>query len=75
MISINHTIELHQGDMAYYVTFVRDVNGRWHADVTLPDASRWSFGQEQFGPFHPCKQHAERLIWAACGMVNSGKPV
>ena len=35
MTSVCHTIELHAGDVAYAVKFVRDVNGRWHAEVEL----------------------------------------
>lgn len=73
MTSVCHTIEFHAGDTAYTVQFVRDVNGRWHAEVELPDASKWGFDQEKFGPFHPCDQHAERLIWVARGLVNSGR--
>lgn len=73
MTSVCHTIELHAGDVAYWVTFVRDVSGKWHAEVLLPDASQWGFRQDEFGPFHPCDQHAERLIWVAKGMVNSGR--
>lgn len=73
MTSVVHTIELHAGEVAYWVRFVRDAVGKWHAEVELPDSSKWGFGQEKFGPFHPCDQHAERLVWAAKGMVNSGK--
>ena len=73
MTSVRHTIELHAKDVPYWVTFVRDVDGHWHAEVLLPDASSWHFSQEKFGPFHPCDQHAERLLWAAKGMVNSGR--
>lgn len=73
MTSVIHTIELHAGDTAYWVTFTRDVVGKWHAEVLLPDASKWAFTQDKFGPFHPCDQHAERLVWVAKGMVNSGR--
>lgn len=73
MTSVKHVIDLHLKDLAYSVEFVRDVNGKWHATVMLPDASQWSFRQEQIGPFHPCDQHAKRLTWVAIGMVNSGK--
>ncbi len=73
MTSVRHLIELHMADVAYSVAFVRDAVGKWHAEVTLPDGSQWPFRQDDFGPFHPCDQHAERLVWVAVGMVNSGR--
>ena len=73
MTSVLHIIEIHDGDTAYSVKFLRDVVSKWHAEVSLPDGSKCSFRQDTFGPFHPCDQHAERLIWVAKGMVNSGR--
>jgi len=73
MKSIRHVIELEAKETLIEVVFTRDTDEHWHADVTLSDASRWSFGQDNFGPFHPCELHAERLVWAAKGMVNSGR--
>ncbi len=72
MTSVTHTIELHAKDSAYTVAFVRDVSGKWHAEVTLTDGSKWAFRQDEMGPFHPCDLHAERLVFAAKGRVNSG---
>ena len=73
MTSVKHVIEMHLKESVYSCEFVRDVNGKWHAKVFLPNGSQWCFRQDQFGPFHPCDLHAERLAWVAIGMVNSGR--
>lgn len=73
MTSVIHTIELHAGETAYWVEFVRDAVGKWHAQVLLPDASKWGFRQEENGPFHPCELHAERLVFVALDRRNSGR--
>jgi hypothetical protein len=66
--------ELMHGSDFNEVKFTRDVNQRWHADVKLMDGTRWAFRQDTAGPFHPCEVHAERLVFAAKAMVNSGRP-
>lgn len=65
-------VEIEMMEVSAVVTFIRDTNSEWHADVKLGDGSSWAFTQSAT-TFWPSVSHAEQLVLRAFERVNSGR--
>lgn len=71
-VRVEYQLEVQQRSAT--VIFLRDLHNRWMADISIEgiDGST-HLGRDQVGSFHPCQQHAQRLVWTAIGRQNSGR--